>query len=70
MRATVTNALIIAMSLAFLWHFSRIWLYGQYLIGEPNILIRTIETNGLMMILAFGILNLLYEWGEEKSRRR
>jgi len=49
------DAVIIGLSAALLWHFSNIWRYGQYLVGEPNIVIRSLETAGLLLILAFGV---------------
>jgi len=49
------DAVIIGLSAALLWHFSNIWRYGQYLVGEPNIAIRSLETAGLLLILAFGV---------------
>jgi len=51
----IADGLIIGMSAALLWHFSNIWRYGQYLIGEPNIVIRSLETAGFLLILIFGI---------------
>jgi len=47
------------MSCALLWHFSNIWRYGQYLVGEPNIAVRNMETAGLLIILVFGIGNFI-----------
>jgi len=55
MRNAISNGIIMGMSIALLWHFSNIWRYGQYFIGEPNILVRSLETAGLMVILAFGV---------------
>ena len=46
---------IIGMSTALLWHFSNIWIHGQHLVGEPNIMVRSLETVMLMAILVFGI---------------
>jgi len=51
----IADTVIIGMSAALLWHFSNIWRYGQYLVQEPNILIRSLETAGLLIILGFGI---------------
>ena len=51
----VLDATVVGLSAALLWHFSNIWRYGQYLVGEPNIAIRSLETAGLLLILAFGI---------------
>ena len=55
MLHAIGNATIIALSAALLWHFSNIWRYGQHLVGEPNILIRSVETVELFLILLFGI---------------
>jgi hypothetical protein len=51
----IADGVIIGLSASLLWHFSNIWRYGQYLVGEPNILIRSLETVGLVIILAFGV---------------
>jgi len=51
----VLDAVVIGLSAAFLWHFSNIWRYGQHLIQEPNIVILSLETAGLLLILAFGV---------------
>ncbi len=59
MRHAIGNGMIIGLSLALLWHFSNIWRYGQYLIGEPNIVIRSLETGGLLAIFIFGISNYI-----------
>lgn len=54
-KELIADTLIIGMSAALLWHFSNIWRYDQYLVGEPNIVIRTLETAMLLIILAFGV---------------
>jgi len=51
----ITDVLIISLSAALLWHFSHIWRYGEYLVGESNIIIRSLETLGLLFIFAFGV---------------
>lgn len=51
----VLDTVVIGLSAALLWHFSNIWRHGQYLVGEPNIAIRSVETAGLLLILAFGV---------------
>jgi hypothetical protein len=58
-KDVVHNAVIIGLSGALLWHFSNIWRYGQYLVGEPNIAIRSLETAGLLVIFIFGISNYI-----------
>lgn len=69
MRATIVSGLIIGMAAAFLWHFSNIWRFGQYLVGEQSVTVRIMETLGLLLILAFGILNLIYEWRKIASSK-
>ncbi len=54
LKDLIGDTLVIGMSVALLWHFLNIWLYGQYLAGEPNMLIRSLETAGLLIILVFG----------------
>ncbi len=54
-RDLIADLLIISLSGALLWHFSNIWRYGQYLAVESNIIIRSLETVGLMLILVFGV---------------
>ena len=55
----IADGLISGLSAALLWHFSNIWRYGQYLIWEPNIVIRCLETAGLLLIFAFGIVKYI-----------
>jgi len=60
-RSILTDILVITMSGSFLWHFSNIWRYGQHLIQEPNILVKSLETAMFLFILAFGIYKLVYD---------
>jgi len=55
MKYLVADGVIIGMSSALLWHFLNIWRYGQHLVGEPNIVIRSLETAVLLAILVFGV---------------
>ena len=55
MRNAIADGAIIGLSIGLLWHFSNIWRYGQHLIQEPNIVILSLETVGLLVILIFGI---------------
>ena len=64
----IVDAVIIGMSTAFLWHFSNIWRYGQYLVGESNIVIRSLETVGLLAILVFGISKYVSDLKEKKRQ--
>lgn len=53
------DALLIALSIAYLWQFAHIWLEGRVCFQEPNIAIRTIETVMFVAILVFGIRRLV-----------
>ena len=55
MKDVIRDGMIIGLSGALLWHFSNIWRYGQHLVGEPNIAIRSLETILLLVIFIFGI---------------
>ena len=68
MRNAIGNGLIIGLSIALLWHFSNIWRYGQYVVGEPNIVIRSLETAGLLAILIFGISNFISSMKSESRK--
>jgi len=63
----VFDSVVVGLSAALLWHFSNIWRYGQYLIGEPNIAIRSLETAGLLLIFGYGITKLIIDL---KGKRR
>ncbi len=54
LKDLIGDTLVIGMSTALLWHLLNIWRYGQYLAGEPNMLIRSLETAVLLIILVFG----------------
>ena len=69
MKNAISNGIIMGMSIALLWHFSNIWRYGQHLIGEPNILIITLETAGLLVILAFGVGKFVSDLKREKREK-
>jgi len=55
LKDLTADALLIGLSAALLWHFTNIWRYGEYLIAEPNVFIRILETAGLVLILIFGV---------------
>ncbi|TET10087.1 hypothetical protein E3J84_04495 [Candidatus Aerophobetes bacterium] len=57
----INDALIIGMSLAFLFNFCLIWHYEQILVQEYNLVIRIAETWGFILILAFGIGNFIVD---------
>jgi len=54
-KEVIADAALIGISAALLWHFSNIWRYGQHLVGEPNIAVRSLETVMLLAILVFGV---------------
>ena len=60
-KAVITDVLLIGLSSALLWHFSNIWRYGKHLVGEPNVVIRSLETAGLLVILIFGIVKYIID---------
>ena len=64
----VFNGIIMGLSIALLWHFSNIWRYGQYLVGEPNIVIRSLETAGLLLILVLGACKCVKDIREAKRK--
>ena len=66
LKEIVSDGLVIGLSAALLWHFANIWRYGQYLVGEPNIVIRSLETVGLLLILAFGVGRYISDLRGEK----
>jgi len=51
----IASGVIVGMSSALLWHFTNIWRYGQHLIQEPNTVVLSLETAGLLVILVFGV---------------
>lgn len=59
MKNAIANGAIIGLSVGIIWHFSNIWRYGQHLIQEPNIVILSLETAGLLLILIFGITKFI-----------
>jgi len=59
LKDVIADLIIIGLSMAFLWHFSNMWRYGRYLVGEPNLLIRGLETGLLLVILVFGIVRFI-----------
>jgi hypothetical protein len=57
----LTDFLLAGLSIAFLWHFAYIWYYGQLLVQEPSIIIRSLETVMLLAIFAFSISRLVVD---------
>ena len=62
----IKDLIIVGLSCALLWHFANIWRYDQYLAGEPNILIRSLETAGLVVILVFGVSKFISDLKRKK----
>ena len=58
MKRIIADILLIAVTLALLGHFVTIWIYGDVIIREPNVLILSLETTGLLLILGFAIVCL------------
>ncbi len=58
-KEVIADTALIGMSAALLWHFSNIWRYGQHLVGEPNIAVRSAETVLLLAILVFGVIKFI-----------
>jgi len=69
MKEVIANGALVGMSVALLWHFLNIWRYEQYLVGEPNIVIRSLETVGLLIILVFGISKYIMDLKRETRNR-
>ena len=65
-KGLFAGGVIIGLSAALLWHFSNIWRYGQHLIQEPNIVILTLETAGLLLIFAFGVTKFISDLREKR----
>jgi len=61
MKSLAVNIMLIGLSASLLWHFSNIWRYGNHLIVEPNIVILSVETAGLLFILAFGVTKCIID---------
>ena len=66
-KDVIANVTLIGTSAALLWHFSNIWRYGQHLIQEPNIIILSLETAGLLVILVFGVSKLISDFKGKRS---
>lgn len=69
MRGYITGTLIVGLSLALLWHFSNIWLYGQHIIQEPNKTILIAETILLLGILIFGFYIMITELKRRATKK-
>ena len=54
-----------ALSIAFLWHLSCIWIYKRFEILEPSITILLIETIVTVFIALFGIASAVWLAGRK-----
>ena len=59
MREGLLCGIVIGMSVAFLWHFSNIVLFGQHIIQEPNLVILVSEIVLISACLIFAIVCLI-----------
>lgn len=64
------DVIVISMSVSFLWLLSNLWRYDKFLMGEPNILIRSLETAWFLLILAFGIGKCISDVKRMREKRR
>lgn len=69
-RDFIIDLIIISQSSFLLWHFSNIWRHGEYLVGEPNIIIRSLETALLLAIFAFGVTKYISDLRRGMKRKR
>jgi len=64
------DVIVISMSVSFLWLLSNLWRYDKFLMGEPNILIRSLETAWFLLIFAFGIGKCISDVKRMREKRR
>ena len=71
MKSIAADIMLIGLSASLLWHFSNIWRYGNHLIGEPNIVILSVETAGLLSVTVIRFAKDLppLGWGRSAIRR-
>ncbi|KKM68510.1 hypothetical protein LCGC14_1460140 [marine sediment metagenome] len=50
---------LMGTSVALLWHFSNIWIYGSHYIGEPSRIVLSLETVLLVGIFGFGVFMII-----------
>jgi len=60
----VGSSLIVGMGVAFLAHFTLIWVHGAFFIQESNTPILVLETVSMVAIVTFGLWRL---WNYAKS---
>lgn len=62
MREALANIIVLALSVAFLFHFSFIVIYGSFFIQEPNPIILSLEIALFIGCIGFAIANLIRLW--------
>ena len=67
MKSLAADVMLIGLSASLLWHFSNIWRYGNHLVREPNIVILSVETAGLVFVLVFGVIKCIYDLKVKRS---
>jgi len=59
MREGLAYSMVIGMSVAFIWHFSRIAKHGNVIIQEPHPVMLAFEIIMLCAFLVFGMVSLI-----------
>lgn len=59
MKQYLPNLFVLALSIAFLWHFSNIAIRGSHYIEEPNILILSAEIVMMLGLIFFATYNIV-----------
>jgi hypothetical protein len=68
-RGFVNSALLLGTSGALLWIMAEVVFHGRILLGEPNILILTLEVLLLSSIVILAIISLAIEARNALRRR-
>ncbi len=69
-REVIKSTLLVGMSTAFLWVFSRIWLSGSHYVLEPSRPILTIEILLMGAVLLFGLSEFIRHLMPARRHRR
>ena len=67
MREYASNALLVALSMAFLWHFYFIVRHKTVVIQEPNPIILVLEVAAIFGCLVLGVVNMARVLREHRS---
>ncbi|GEM_PF-2377196 len=54
-RMYILATLVQGMALALLAHLGSVWIYHEFMIGEPNVIILAIETVSIFSIMCFSL---------------